>query len=68
MAIGASRRAISERKTTPVNTSREIATSSLDCVGSVRAGALGIKNERATLASIRQGVRKLQLVGGVFTY
>jgi hypothetical protein len=53
MAIGADRRATSERKTTPVNTSREIAASSLGCVGDARAGALGIKKERARLADSR---------------
>jgi hypothetical protein len=43
MATGANRRAISERKTILVNTSRDIAASSFGCVGDPRAGALGIR-------------------------
>lgn len=61
MAIGASRRATSERKTTPVNTSREIAKSSLGSVGDARAGEPGIRKERATLTGVRHGVRTLCL-------
>jgi len=57
MEIGAKRRATSERKTTPVNTRREIARSSLGSVGDVRDGAFGIKKERATLTGMKHGVR-----------
>ena len=64
MAIGAKRRATSERKTTPVNTRREIARSSLDSVGDVRDGVFGIKKERATLTGMKHRVRAV-VHGGV---
>jgi hypothetical protein len=53
-AIGANRRATSERKTTPVNTRREIARSSLGSVGDVRDGAFGINKERAMLTGVKR--------------
>lgn len=59
MAIGANRRTTSERKTTLVNTSREIARSSLGCVGDARAGVFGIKKERATLTDTKDRVMTL---------
>lgn len=48
---GANRNATSERKTMLVNTSRDTAARSLECVGDARAGAFGIKKEMATLTS-----------------
>jgi len=67
-AIGANRRATSERKTTLVNTSKEIARSSLDCVGVARAGAFGIKKERATLTDVKHGVMTPGFVDCVYTH
>jgi len=55
MAIGTNSSATSERKTTPVNTSREIAASSLDRVGDARAEELGIRKEVATLTGHKVG-------------
>ena len=52
-AIGTNKKPTSERKTTPVNTSRDTARRSLDPVGDARAGVFGIKKERATLTSAR---------------
>lgn len=50
-ATGANRSATSERKTTAVNTSREIAASSLDCVENPRAVEFGINKETARFTS-----------------
>lgn len=61
MATGANRSATSERKTILVNTSREIAASSLGCVGDARAGAFGIKKEMAMLTNVRFRVGTLWL-------
>lgn len=52
-AIGANKKATSERKTTLVNTSRDTARSSLGSVADVRVGVFGIKKERATLTGVK---------------
>ena len=59
MATGAKRSTTSERKAILVNTSKEIAASSLGCVGDARAGVFGIKKEIATLTDVRLRVNVL---------